>query len=147
MSINFSVRSNSWEALADPGKTSGITWYGDSGGVGMGFLRVASINGDPCNWSGAADDVEFGPTVDDLVTALTSSDDFATSEPSDVTLGGYSGKKLVVTMPDTLRPGGNTQTGCDEQIYTVWNGEGFTIYAQGPEIFGHYGFWMSKANG
>jgi hypothetical protein len=133
MSINFSVRSNSWEALADPGKTSGITWYGDSGGVGMGFLRVASINGDPCNWSGAADDVEFGPTVDDLVTALTSSDDFATSEPSDVTLGGYSGKKLVVTMPDTLRPGGNTQTGCDEQIYTVWNGEGFTIYAQGPE--------------
>lgn len=133
MSITFSVPSDSWEALTDPGQTGGVAWYGDSDGVGMTFLRVTSLNGDPCNWSGAADDVEVGPTVDDLVTALTSSDDFETSEPSDVTLGGYSGKQVVVTMPGTLRPGGNTQTACDEQTYFIWNAEGFGIYAQGPE--------------
>ncbi len=136
ITFTFSVPSDSWEASSDPGRMIGLAWYGESAGVGMGFLRVTSLNGDPCNWSGAADDVEVGPTVDDLVTALTSSDDFETSEPEDVTLGGYSGKKLVVTMPSTLIPGGNTQPDCDEQIYVLWdesNAEGFYIYAQGPE--------------
>ncbi|MEP7378582.1 MAG: hypothetical protein ABI725_03370 [Chloroflexota bacterium] len=133
MGITFTVPSDSWEALADPGHTTGIAWAGDSAGVGMGFVRATSLNGDPCHWSGAADDVDVGTTVEALVTALTSADDFTASEPSNVTLGGFSGQKLVLTMPSTLTAGGNTQAGCDEQQYSIFNGEGFTIYAQGPE--------------
>ena len=133
-SLTFSVPSDSWEALRDhPGRTLGILWAGDSGGVGVVFLDVTSLNGDPCNWSGTEDDVDVGQTVDDLVSALAAETEYAMSEPEDATVSGYTGKKVVLTMPADLRPGGNEQPGCDEQSYFIWNTEEFNIYAQGPE--------------
>lgn len=133
MSFTFSVPSASWEAAGGPGQMIGISWAGDSQGVGLGFLRVTSLNNDPCKWDGTWDDVAIGPTVDDLVSALAAQTEYDASEPSDVTLSSYSGKKVVVTMPgiDVLGPGG--PPACYPQAFQIWNAEGFDIYAQGPE--------------
>jgi hypothetical protein len=134
MSFTFSVPSGSWEVHGDAGQTLGLAKYGSSDGLGMGFLRVSSLNGDPCNWLGTADDVAIGPTVDDLVSALPNETEYDTSEPSDVTLGGYSGKQVAVTMPTSPFSSGRPNApGCDEQVFRIWNAEGFDIYAQGPE--------------
>ncbi len=127
MGFKFTVPNNSWVGYSSD-RTAGI--YSDRGGVG--FLRVASLNGDPCNWSGTADDVAIGATVDDLVSALTSSTEYETSVPTDVTLAGYTGKQVVVTMPTLGGSGENYSTDCDEQAFLIWNAEGFTIHSQGP---------------
>ena len=132
MSFTFTVPSGSWEGVADPGQMIGITNF-EGFVLGMGFLMVSSLNGDPCNWLGTADDIAIGPTVDDLVAGLTSSTEYETSDPTDVTLGGYSGKQVVVTMPTLGGSGDNYGSDCDEQAFRIWNAEGFTIYSQGPE--------------
>ena len=143
MGFTFTVPSDSWETI---GNGEGLAWAGDSEGVGMTFLRVTGINADPCKWQGTDGDVDAGRTVDDLIAALDGEiqgdgqaappDKYTMSEPEDVTLGGYSGKKVVLTMPADLKRGGNTQYGCDQLLYTIWdeaNAEGFTMYAQGPQ--------------
>ena len=144
-SFTFSVPTDAWEAFSDPGRTISISWFGDSGGVHLAFLDVTSLNGDPCNWSGTEDDVDVGQTVDDLVSALAAETEYATSEPEDVTVSGYTGKKVVVTMPADLRPGANEQPGCDELSFFIWNTEQFNILAQGPENL--FTLWILDVDG
>ncbi len=47
--------------------------------------------------------------------ASPSSTEYETSDPTDVSLGGYAGKQLVVTMPDykTIE--------CDGDSFAIWN--------------------------
>ena len=44
-------------------------------------------------------DPAVGPTVDDLVAAMTSHEDWPTSDPTDVSIDGYSGKVIRMTLP------------------------------------------------
>lgn len=138
IAFTLTVPSNSWEAVdwaSEDGGMSGVAWAGDSGGVAVGFVRVDTLNQDPCNWSGTDDDVAVGPSVDDLVTALTRTKEgieganmrYKVSEPSeDIRLGGFSGNQVVVTMPADF------ESQCDEG-YLIWNAEGFDPDAMGPE--------------
>ena len=50
-----------------------------------------------CKSSGT--EFDPGPSVDDLTGALASLEDFEVTEPSDVTVGGFEGKRLAVTVP------------------------------------------------
>jgi hypothetical protein len=130
MSFTFTVPSDSWMGIAvDPGQLIGIEWKGANGEqtAGFGFLRLSSLNGDPCQWEGAADDVAVGPTVDDLVTALVSSADYETTEPVATTVSGFSGYQIQVTIQAPLPSGG-----CDNHAFRIWNADGFDIYAHGP---------------
>ena len=151
MSFTFIVRSNSWEALhgrdvpdSEESGVVGLLRFGESGvpTMGMGFHRIRSLNGDPCNHPGTADDVAIGPTVDDLVAGLTSSTEYETSDPTDVSLGGYSGKQVVVTMP--ADPAAVDQ--CAEG-YVIWNfmEGGFYDNAFGPE--NRWTLWILDVEG
>jgi hypothetical protein len=140
MSFTFRL-SMGWNTNGDPGMMSGL----DRDDVGLGFLQVSSLNADPCKWSGDAGDVAVGPTVDDLVSALASETEYETSAASDASVGGYAGKKLVVTMPDTLSPDSNQNVGCDEGNYRIWNATGFDIYAQGPR--NRWTLWILDVEG
>jgi len=102
-------------------------------GVGLGFVLVTSLNGDPCHWSGPDDDVAIGSTVDELVTGLSNSDDFEADVISEATIGGANGWRMLITMPST--PPSEVESTCDEGVYRIWNvtGGGFDIYAQGPD--------------
>ena len=148
MSFTFDVPSNSWEAHSDPGNMIGIVKVPTIDGVGLGFLLVDSLNGDPCKWDGSLDNVAVGATVDDLVAALTISDDYEVSEPQNVTLGEHSGKKVVITMPATLQDrtvSDGPQPGCHSGAYRIWNAEGWDIYAQGPQH--HWETWVVDVQG
>jgi hypothetical protein len=109
-------------------------------GMSMGFLTVTSLAGDPCKWKEAID-IEVGPTVDDLVTALAANPGYETTEPVDVTLGGFSGQRIDVQVPADL-----DLATCDDGQFWVWEvGDGQTIYAQGPE--GRFHLWILDVQG
>jgi hypothetical protein len=138
----------------DGGPIAGI-WPAGEGyrpphGMALGFVDVSSIESDPCDWLGSSNDIAIGPSADDLATAL--SDQAATlsgeaaytvSAPTDVSLGGYSGKYLEVTMPTEVfavsdpsatisNPDVAPGCGGDQATYRIWDGHGFNIYVQGP---------------
>lgn len=79
----------------------GAAKFGPGGGhVGVSITTVVNLVTDGCRDHLAADP-PVGPTVDDLATALSELAPFeVTSPPSDVTVYGYRGKHLELTVPD-----------------------------------------------
>jgi hypothetical protein len=106
------------------------------GGMAILFNDVTTINGDPCDWSGTADDVSIGPAVDDLVDALLAQTPYEVSQPVDVTIGGYSGKRVDIVVPTEPFEGQTPDApDCDEGVFQLWNTAAWGedgIYAQGP---------------
>ena len=136
MTIDATVPDGGWvggppSALAGPvGESNGPN------GVAVAFLTAQTINSDPCHWdkdgSGRAPqegDIEVGPTVDDLAAALAGSSAYESTTPVDVTLGGFSGKRLELQLaPDAS--GCDSYDGAGNQ-YFVFGGHDGSIYAQG----------------
>ena len=82
---------------------------------------------DPCHFDQGLLTPSPGPTVDDLVTALTAIPGLDSSAPADVTFGGYAGKQFAITAPAnfdgcTLGPDG----------YSIWQLPLGAIYAMEP---------------
>ena len=50
-----------------------------------------------CDSSGT--EFDPGPSVDDLANALASLEDFEATAPADVTVSGYEGKRVALTVP------------------------------------------------
>lgn len=91
---------------------------------------VGNVYADPCHWKGSGLVPRVGPTVDDLANALVTQGGAGTLAPVDVTIGGYSGKKVELTIPadvDTLP--------CDEGDYARWSPEGEPSW-YGPFSYG-----------
>ena len=105
--------------------------------VGIQLEDISSLNGDPCAWEGTADDVSVGTTVDDLVNALVAQTAYEVSEPIDVIIGGYSGKRVDIVHPTEpfAGPGSDDAPECDGGQYRIWSSAilGPTpVYGQGP---------------
>jgi hypothetical protein len=136
LTVTFTVPEG-WTFLA--GNTlvpSGDPGTGAPGGVAIQFDDVTALNGDPCGWSGPADDISVGPAVDDLVDALVAQTAYEVSDPVDVTIGGYSGKRIDIVHPTEPFTGETADTpGCDDGNYRIWSTIAHGpdgIYAQGP---------------
>jgi hypothetical protein len=75
-------------------------------GVGILFFTADSLYSDPCHWdvagTGGAEegDVKVGPTVEDLVTAIGENTFYTSTEPTPVTIDGYSGQEIEIQLPD-----------------------------------------------
>ncbi len=80
------------------------------------YSDISTLYETACDWEGS----EFtpGPTVDDLATALAGLEDFTTSDPTDVSLAGYQGKRLKVSMPFGI----NVEN-CPEALYQSFAGK------------------------
>jgi len=65
--------------------------------AGVNFMIIDNVVADPCIDIGL--DPPVGPTVDDLVTAISSLDGFTATAPVDVTVDGHAGKEFTVTAP------------------------------------------------
>ncbi|HUP83654.1 MAG TPA: hypothetical protein VM284_05620, partial [Candidatus Limnocylindria bacterium] len=63
---------------------------------------ITTLYAKACDSEGT--EFEVGPTVDDLANALASLEDFDVSEPIDVTVSGYQGKRVRVTVPMDVDP-------------------------------------------
>jgi hypothetical protein len=135
MTIDATVPDGGWgggppSAIGGPvGESNGPN------GIAVAFLKAQTINSDPCHWdkdgSGSAPqegDIEVGPTVDDLAEALANAS-YESTTPVDVTLGGFSGKRLELQLvPDPS--GCDSYDGAGNQ-YFVFGGRDGSQYAQG----------------
>lgn len=97
-------------------------WYvaNDNHNVFLGPwpVPVENVYRDPCHWQSSLLDPPVGPTVDDLATALGNQlTRDATVE--DVTLAGYSGKVVHMSLPADL-----DFAGCDRSMVGAWSEAG-----------------------
>jgi hypothetical protein len=65
-------------------------------------LFVGNVYTDGCHWHGSELSPAVGPTVDDLATVLFTQEGPGASPPTAVTVGGYPGKKVELSIPEGL---------------------------------------------
>jgi hypothetical protein len=128
----------SWEAWEDDGADLGVWPVGQENdppdGAFVGLYPGGNLFSDPClTDEEAGADVPVGPTVDDLVTALVDHPSLDVTAPVDVTLAGYSGTYLDLTVPDDISE-------CVRYMPTDHH-----IYAQGPGQRWH--MWILDVDG
>jgi hypothetical protein len=103
-------------------------------GMGICFLEVKTgLYSDPCHRGPV--DVPVGPTVDDLVEALSQQSAYDSTAPVEATLGGYSGKRMDLQLPPDV-------SSCDNGEFYPWEG---SIYAQGPS--NRWRLWILDVEG
>ena len=81
----------------------------------------ANVYLDACQWQDGQTPV--GPTVDDLATALDNQAQHGEGSPIDVSIDGYSGKMIELTVPSDI-----DFADCDDGEFRSWDGR----YHQGP---------------
>jgi len=125
-------------------------WVGDdyiiaknSGDEEMAIVlwgTVANVYRDGCNWTGSLFEPPVGPTVDDLANALAGLQDREIVTPIDVTVDGFSGKELQMTIPDVAF------ATCDQGEFRSWiASDGGARFHQGPGE--HSRIWILDVNG
>lgn len=90
--------------------------------VALGFWSVDNVYLDRCDVAAGERDPPIGPSVDDLVAALSSLPWFDASGPVDATVGAFHGKQIDLTALDS-------GDGCEDIL--MWNG-GNEHAAQSP---------------
>jgi len=121
--------------VADPGWSADVS----AGGVYRGDDRelaifwpggeVSSLYRDPCESSGT--EFEPGPSVDELAGALASLEGFEATAPADVTVSGYHGKRIAITVPTDVDLG---SPGCDNGNYSLSEGRWFQAPGQTDDM-------------
>jgi hypothetical protein len=91
-------------------------------GAAFVFTDISGIYSDPCNSLGAAD-VDAGATAEDLADAFSAQTAYEASV-TDVTLDGYSGKRVELQLPSSF------DASCPREEYFVVGGG---IYPQGDD--------------
>jgi hypothetical protein len=89
------------------------------------FWNVDNVFVDPCDAPAGELEPAIGPSVDDLVGALTNLPEFQVTVPVDVTVGDFQGKEIELTALD---PGH-----CPDVIAFSW-GDGFTDVPVGATL-------------
>jgi hypothetical protein len=97
--ITFEV-PDGWRSCSEGEVDQGVCLYGDPRGVGVSFLIVDNVVADPCGPINQLIDPPVGPSVDDLVTAISNLEGFEATAATDVTVDGFSGKQFTVTAPE-----------------------------------------------
>ena len=92
----FSVLTSDWEANA-PADNDGWGLFEDEGML-LVWGAIPALHTDACQWTGTA--VDPGPTAEDFAIALAAIEGFESTEPVDVIVDGYHGKRLQLTVPD-----------------------------------------------
>ena len=135
LAVTFTV-ADGWQTFGAVLIPSGDPETGPPGGMAVLFPGDVTTLNDPCDWRGTADDVSFGPAVEDLVEALRAQTAYEVSDPVDVTIGGYSGKRVDIVHPTEPFLGQTSRApDCDQDVFQLWNTAAWGeegIYAQGP---------------
>jgi hypothetical protein len=125
--FTFRVAEAGWSAKVG----AGGMFHGDDSELAI-FWPGGTINSlfeDPCHSLGTAFDP--GPMVDDLVAGLLSLDGFEAGEPFDVTVAGYSGKRLAITVPMDVDV---RSSECDDGRYSLSGDRWFQAPGQTDDI-------------
>jgi hypothetical protein len=106
MRITFTVPAG-WGEWAYTSEASQLNLIGPISGE-LSFEIVENVSADPC--TDELLDPPVGPSVDDLVTALSALEGFDVSPVTNVTIDGYRGKQLTLTAPTS---------GCDIRTWAT----------------------------
>jgi hypothetical protein len=118
-----------WQAFED-WALSGPNGADAPAGYGLGFWSVANLFTDPLNAGQGTLQPPVGPTVDDLVEALTNHPGWTTTSPTPVTIDGFSGQYLRLTVPADIT---FQNCGADSESFLMWETpDGGGRCAQGP---------------
>ena len=124
--------------LWDGEPNGGYLCWGDPGDTcagppdGAGLIafndREYYVYGDPCRWSSTRPDTP-ATTANELVGALANQASRAASAPEDITVDGYTGKKIILHMVDDV-----DIIACDEGSFALFAvpGEERARFSQGP---------------
>jgi hypothetical protein len=118
--------------------------------IGIGINEITNLTVDACKDHRAADP-PVGPTVDDLATALASLPPFqVTSAPADVTIYGFSGKHLELTVPDlrwVMRGREGYFPACKDGVLRTWMAPhlSYAFYGYRPQQIEQ--FWILDVEG
>ena len=85
-----------WEACGSGSVERGVCPTQPGGGVGI--WSIANVVADPCP-EGQLLEPAVGPSVDDLVAALSELEGFTASQPSAITVDGFRGQQFTLTAP------------------------------------------------
>ena len=117
--ITFSVPRSGWFELDGSGifgrNEAGRPSEGDFFDVAVSIWRVGNVYTDVCAWQDSAAEPPIGPGVDDLAEALVEHAGTGAAAVSDVTLAGYAGKRVELTVPSDT----NVAT-CDDGKIARW---------------------------
>ena len=89
--------------------------FGTDEGQGLTAWIVGNVYAEPCRWVGTLLDPRIEPTVDALVAGLTSQKSRHASAPTDVTLDGFTGQFMELTVPARI-----DLADCDEGQFRTW---------------------------
>lgn len=145
--VVYDVLDDGWSMWVGAAK-----FNGDGGHVGVSITTVNNLVTDGCSdhsWANPP----VGPSVDDLTAALAALAPFeVTSQPTDVTIYGYSGTHLAWTVPGMPTEGGGPVfTGCAGRQLKSWVAPFDT--EPGDAFYGYTGpgyseeFWILDVEG
>ena len=132
----FSVPADGWTAMVDPSNNNYIVMKGNIYGTDFANMwpwgptdatQPQLVWGTACQWTGTSFDP--GPTVDQLATALAGLQGFRTTQPAPVTVGGYSGKELQLTVPSDAQ-----FLNCPYGEYRSWDGRYYQKPGQTDDV-------------
>ena len=93
--------------------------------MAVGAGSIPNIYTDRCQWRSALLDPPVGPTVDDLTIALADVWGADATAPVDVTLDGFAGKQIVLTVPTDV-----DFADCDNEQFYGWPGRYYQGHGQ-----------------
>jgi hypothetical protein len=139
--ITVTIAGSGWEHVPE----NGVLAKGPEGdpdppdGVGAFLLTGDSgadtfyVYGDPCHWESTTPETP-ATTVDEVAEALAAQASRDATAPVDVTLGGYSGKFLTLTVPMIAPTRAEAFNDCDQDTFATWGTtlDGPARYQQGP---------------
>jgi hypothetical protein len=120
---------------------------------GAGIIAFPGVNkkyfvyGDPCAWRSTKPDAP-ATTVDELVAALASQASRDASKPEKISVGGYSGKRITLHIPDDAVVHGEDRfIGCDSDSFATLGvaGENPALGVQGRGEIDE--IWILDVNG
>lgn len=129
--FTFTVPAAGWDATVSAtdwalGKGDHVNTPPDFGGLFL-WDPLNGLYTQPCHWAGTF--VNRPNTAAEFATALAALTGFNTTPPTDVTVGGYHGKRLQLTVPTDA-----IMTGCQQNEYRSIEGRYYQLQGQVDDI-------------
>jgi len=128
--VVLTVPASGWQSI-DHIVTKPLPGGSDSIVAKLSTWSVGNLKADPCRWKDGALDPPVGPTVGDLAAALVEQVGPTVARSTDVTLGGYRGKKVEYSAPSDF-----DHSSCDEGVFSRWQPAGGTDWGGWVEAAG-----------
>jgi hypothetical protein len=115
----------------------------DAGRQWISASVVGSVYADACHWAGTLLDPPVGANFDALVAALANQLGTRASTPTDVTLAGFAGKRMELTVPARINV-----AECYGGQFRFWTyGLGESDYRNTPFTGEHGRLWILDVDG